>query len=84
MPTYPIREARAKLAELISAAVSGEDVIVTRDGRPVVRIQPFHQSRPPTAGLSGVLKGKMVFHSTKAEDDAPNAGSGHSMQASDR
>lgn len=35
-----IAEAKAKLSELIAAAEKGEEVIIARGGRPVVRIVP--------------------------------------------
>ena len=35
---YSVREAKAKLSELIAAAERGEEVVVTRNGEPVIEM----------------------------------------------
>ena len=47
-----VRTAKAKLSELLERAASGEDVIITSDGRPKARlvgvradVLPFHVNR---------------------------------------
>jgi prevent-host-death family protein len=37
-------DARNRLSELIEAAERGEEVIVTKRGRPVVRLTPFNET----------------------------------------
>lgn len=37
MPAYGIAEAKAKFSELIDRAARGEEVLITRHGKPVVR-----------------------------------------------
>ena len=37
MPEYGIAEAKAKFSELIARAERGEEVVITRYGKPVVR-----------------------------------------------
>jgi prevent-host-death family protein len=44
----PISEAKAHLADLVRRAEAGDDVILTRHGRPVARIAPVG-TRPRTA-----------------------------------
>ena len=39
-------EAKSRLSELIRAVESGDDVIVARNGEPVVRIVPWRPERP--------------------------------------
>lgn len=41
-----IVEAKAKLSELVAAAERGEEVILARGGRPVVRLVPVIPSKP--------------------------------------
>jgi len=54
-----ISEAKAKLKELIAAAERGEEVIIARGGRPVVRLVPVHER-----GVSlGLLKGLVPVES---------------------
>ena len=38
MSSHTIAEAEGKLSELIDRARKGEDVVITRDGKPVVRL----------------------------------------------
>ena len=35
---YSLSEAKARLSELVNQAVAGKEVIITRNGRPVVRL----------------------------------------------
>jgi antitoxin (DNA-binding transcriptional repressor) of toxin-antitoxin stability system len=39
MGTHSVAEAKNKLAELIDRALRGEDVVITRHGRPVVELK---------------------------------------------
>ena len=45
MGTYSIIEAKNRLPELIDRALKGEDVVITRHGRPVVELKPI--PKPP-------------------------------------
>lgn len=40
MTHVPLSEAKGRLAELVRRAEAGEEVVVTRNGREVVRLQP--------------------------------------------
>ena len=54
--TVGVREARARLAELVDRAERGEIVVITRSGREVARLSPparREQRRP------GRMKGRM-------------------------
>ena len=53
-----IAEAKAKFSELIKRAEAGEEIVVTRHGRPVARVMPPAEElkKPP---LLGALKGKI-------------------------
>jgi prevent-host-death family protein len=39
-----VAEAKAKLSELIARAEAGEEVVIARDGAPVVRLAPVAQA----------------------------------------
>jgi prevent-host-death family protein len=41
MGTHSVAEAKNKLPELIDRALKGEDVVITRHGRPVVELKPI-------------------------------------------
>ena len=42
---YSVREAKAKLSELIAAAERGEEVVVTRNGEPVIEMVKTKKGR---------------------------------------
>ena len=64
MPTMTVEEAQAKLAELIEQLAPGEEVVLTRNARPVTKLvgQPAVAPRP----IFGRGRGKLVVVS---EDD---------------
>ena len=41
MGTHSVAEAKNRLPELIDRALKGEDVVITRHGRPVVELKPI-------------------------------------------
>ena len=45
MATFGVFEAKSSLSDLIARAEKGEDVVITRNGRPVVRLQPIEDER---------------------------------------
>lgn len=42
MITENIAPAKARLSGLVNAALSGEEVVLCKNGKPVVRIMPIH------------------------------------------
>lgn len=64
--TIPVSEAEGKLAELIAGLAPGEEVVLTRDDRPVARlvgsVPPSLRPRQP-----GLGKGKLVILSDDDE-----------------
>jgi prevent-host-death family protein len=64
MSTYSVAEAKSSLPALINRAMAGEEVIITRHGKPVVELRPTPAACPtPPAGshewfFSGRLKPK--------------------------
>jgi prevent-host-death family protein len=45
LATVTLSQARARLSELLDKVESGEEVVVTRHGRPVARIAPVAQRK---------------------------------------
>lgn len=67
-----IAEAKAHFSELVDRALSGEEVIIARDGKPLLRLAPLHapkgkRRRPGTA--RGRLKVASDFDSTPEDFD---------------
>lgn len=52
-----IHQAKSQLSTLVERALNGEDVIIARAGKPVVRLVPIHQSGGPRVG--GQLRGRV-------------------------
>lgn len=58
MPTIDIHAAQTQLSRLLAAAVAGEDVIITRAGKPVARLVPIGEAQSPRR--LGTLDGKLT------------------------
>lgn len=57
MATVSVYSARAEFSRLIERALAGEEVIITRRGKPAVRLVPVEEPRPRRK--PGALKGKL-------------------------
>jgi prevent-host-death family protein len=49
MKIFKLYEAKTRLSELVSAAVAGEDVVIARNGKPLVRLVPVERRKPSDA-----------------------------------
>jgi len=48
---YNIAEAKARFSELVDKAIAGEEVVIARDHKPLLRLVPFQDlSRPLKPG----------------------------------
>lgn len=45
MSEYSVAEARDQLSRLLDRVLAGEDVTITRRGKPIVHLEPAHPSR---------------------------------------
>lgn len=66
METVNIYEAKTRLSQLVDKAASGEDVVVSRNGKPLARLTMLE--RPRQRIRFGLLKGKLKV---PADFDAP-------------
>ena len=66
MDAVNIYEAKTHLSKLVDAAAAGKDVVISRNGRPLVRITRLEPERRRVR--FGVLKGKLRI---PADFDAP-------------
>lgn len=65
MKQVNVYEAKTHLSRLLQEAVDGEDIVIARDGVPLVRLVPV--GAPPGRSILGILKGIQI-----ADDfDAP-------------
>jgi len=68
MSEFEIREAQSRLPELVERAVSGERIVLTRDGDPAVRIEPLIPTNN-FARLRGVWTGQVEILDDEFEID---------------
>ena len=58
MTTYSIRDFKAKTSEILRGLEEGEEVIITRRGKPcgkLIAIQPEDDAKPSLSALRGAL-----------------------------
>jgi prevent-host-death family protein len=67
MKTIGIYEATNSLSQLVDQAASGEEVVLTRNGKPVARLTPMTSGKQQTGGMDWL-----------AQSCAARAGSGRS------
>ncbi|MES2142073.1 MAG: type II toxin-antitoxin system Phd/YefM family antitoxin [Pseudomonadota bacterium] len=56
MQTINIHEAKTHFSKLVDAAISGEEIIIAKAGKPVVKLTPISKNK---VRRFGVLKGKI-------------------------
>ena len=66
MPTVTIREARTQLSKLIDAVAEGEEIIISRGGKPAAKLVPIDSDSPTRK--PGSMKGKICM---AADFDSP-------------
>jgi prevent-host-death family protein len=70
MSTVSVYDARASLSRLIDRALAGEEVVITRKGRPVVKLIPVEGANPPRE--PGALEGQFHFPDSFFFDPLPD------------
>jgi prevent-host-death family protein len=74
MTLVSVREARASFSRLIDRALAGEETIITRRGRQVVRLAPVEREpQPAETGKRplGLLKGEFEIPDSALFDPLP-------------
>lgn len=59
MSQFNIAEAKAHLSELVQKALLGEEVIIARGNKPLLKLVPLETGRKPR--VPGSAKGKIVI-----------------------
>ena len=59
MDPIDIYDATSRLSQLVDIAAAGEDVVVSRNGKPLVRITSLHSAKRSVR--FGVLTGKIMM-----------------------
>jgi prevent-host-death family protein len=66
-----IAEAKAKLSELVARAEAGEEIVLARDGKPVVSLTPIAKAGPARVGLLGQVEADEWDSSYALDEDDP-------------
>jgi prevent-host-death family protein len=74
MTEVGMHEAKTKLSQLVERAERGEEVVITRNGKPVVRLIPV-EARASLASVRGAWRGQVTMASDFDElpDDIADA-----------
>ena len=57
MPQFNVAEAKARLSQLVQKALDGEDVVIARDNKPLVKLVPVRR----TTRRPGSAKGQVTM-----------------------
>jgi prevent-host-death family protein len=60
MKVINMHAAKTHLSRLVEEAVLGEDIVIAKGGRPIVRLVPF--SAPVDERVPGSLRGQVTIH----------------------
>ena len=64
-------DAKAQLSRLIDRATAGEDILIGRAGKPLVRLVPVAEMRPRQPGLlKGLVVPDALFDSSPEDEQA--------------
>lgn len=69
MAEVSVYEAKTQLSRLLDRAARGEEIVITRNGRPVARLVQIQRSRGPRK--LGALRGKIAI-SDDFDDPLPD------------
>jgi len=56
---FTVHQAKTQLSKLIASALEGEEVVIARGSKPVVRLTPVEPAKKKR--VFGALKGKIAF-----------------------
>ena len=65
-----MHEAKTKLSQLVERAQAGEDVVITRRGKPVARLVPVEEDKPSLSSVRGIWRGQV--HMADDFDELPD------------
>ncbi len=54
-----IHEAKSQLSKLIESALAGEEIVIAKAGKPLVKLIPYHENKQPRT--PGGWEGKVVM-----------------------
>ena len=73
MAVYSVAQARDGLPGLIDKAMAGEEVIITRHGKPVAELRPAPADRPADTSDFKAMTRWLISRSVTPKPGAPNS-----------
>lgn len=61
MTTINLYEAKTHLSQLVDRAAAGEEIVIGKAGKPLVRLVPYNRAAPAPR-VPGAWKGRVVIH----------------------
>lgn len=58
MTAYSVADAKNRLPSLVDKALAGEEVVITRRGKPVVELRPASRQTAPATGIHEWLRAR--------------------------
>jgi prevent-host-death family protein len=68
--TYNIADAKARLSSIVREVLAGEDVIVAKDGKPLVRVVPMRRGTRSPGSAKGLITIALDFDAPLTDFDA--------------
>ena len=69
MKVSNIHEAKSQLSKLIESALAGEEIVIAKAGKPLVKLIPYQEDKQPR--IPGGWEGKVII-SNDFDDELPN------------
>jgi prevent-host-death family protein len=66
VPAYSVADAKNTLPKLIDRALQGEEVVITRRGKPVVELRPASRRAAPASGTHATATHEWLRARTRA------------------
>ncbi|HVX30445.1 MAG TPA: type II toxin-antitoxin system prevent-host-death family antitoxin [Nitrolancea sp.] len=63
-----MHQAKSDLSRLVARALEGEEIIITRAGKPVVRLEPIRAKRVP-GGAKGMIRIEPNFDDPLSDEE---------------
>ena len=72
MKTVDIEAAETELSTLVDEALAGEEVVLAKEGKPLVRLTPVDNRKNDKLSTLGMLKGKIWIDDDHFDDQLPD------------
>ena len=72
MKTVDIDAAETELSTLVDEALAGEEVVLAKEGKPLVRLTPVENRKKDILSTLGMLKGKIWIDDDHFDDPLPD------------